>query len=793
MSESATTAGISSLPKGRYSLARVGFMLLLVLGSLTTLLGIDLVRSYENQYEVVSRDGSNLTGILEHHIKASTEKIDVVLREVVFDYTPVVTGATKRAVLTVNQDLLRREAFIPEAQANSLRIINAEGLVIFSAGETEVLPNVNVSDRNYFIKQKSNPNAGLVLSEPILSKFTQRWLFTLSRRISNPDGSFAGLIQTAMRADYFQSSFKDIDVGPRGNISLFTDDFRLVARYPALDHQLGKTFDLKEVENGLSQHQLTGTYKAVSRIDNALRAFSYRKINTLPLVVFIGVSPDDFLKSWIGKAWIYAISLLVLSLEVVALIYVQRKISRENVLLLEQKVAERTQELGYTNQKLELAVHAAQQQATHDALTGLPNRAFLEKRIVQAIARAKRKQSMVGVIFLDLDDFKAINDHFGHDHGDILLQQLASFLQNNVRASDTVIRFGGDEFVILVDDAPLASDVIAVVEHIFSCLRQTIQIGPYQAYVTGSCGIALYPQDGENYLTLIKHADTAMYRAKELGRNRFCLYDAEMSAQLATEAKVREELRLAIDDGQLTLHYQPQVEAESRRIVGAEALVRWQHPIRGMVSPAEFIPLAEKTGLILPLGNWVLNTACAQLAQWAKRPEFAHIMLAVNVSPHQFQDVNFVEYVINALRSNGANPSYLKLELTESLLVANVEEVITKMNTLQSIGVRFSLDDFGTGYSSLAYLSRLPLDQLKIDRSFVINIETNERDALICAATISLAHSLGLKVVAEGVETEAQRFFLNSGHDCDFIQGYLISRPIPVEAFEEIVVSGALS
>lgn len=790
MNELAPLVSLAPKRKSIYSAFRVGFMLVLVLSSLIGLFTIELVRSYVSQYELVSRDANNLTGTVERHIKATTEKIDVILRDAAFEYTPVVTGVENRDALTVNRDLLRLEAFIPEAQANSLRIIDAQGKVLFSAGKSEAVPNVDVADRNYFLKQKNNHETGMVLSEPILSKFTQKWLFTLSRRISNPDGSFAGLIQTAMRADYFESSFKSIDVGPHGNIALFSADFHLVARHPAINEQLGKVFDLKEIKQGLELNQVMGFYKAYSRVDNTLRLFHYHKIDNLPLVVVIGIAPEDFLRSWIEKAWIYTVSLIILALEVLALIYVQRKISRENVVLLEQTVTDRTHELANINTKLEQAVHTAQQQATHDVLTGLPNRAFLEERMAQAIAKAKRQKDMLGVVFMDLDDFKEINDQFGHDHGDMLLQQLAIALQKSIRASDTVVRFGGDEFIILVEDAPCPSDVTTVVEQLFTCLRKTFQIGSYQAYVTGSCGIAIYPQDGESYQELIKHADAAMYCAKESGRNRFCLYDAKISEQVANEAKVREELRLAIDAGQLDLHYQPQIEGKSPRIIGAEALVRWQHPQRGMVSPAEFIPLAEKTGLILPLGNWVLNTACAQLAQWAKRPDFAHIILAVNVSTHQFQDIHFVDNVLNALKNTGANPRYLKLELTESLLVTNVEDVINKMNTLQEVGVSFSLDDFGTGYSSLAYLSRLPLDQLKIDRSFVINIESNQRDAVICAATIGLAHSLGLKVVAEGVETEAQRVFLNAEHHCDFIQGYLVSRPLPIDAFDKIVVSG---
>jgi diguanylate cyclase (GGDEF)-like protein len=443
--------------------------------------------------------------------------------------------------------------------------------------------------------------------------------------------------------------------------------------------------------------------------------------------------------------------------------------------------------LAAMNQALREQRNQAEELATHDPLTGLPNRVFLNERLVQVVARAKRSGGSGAVILLDLDDFKSINDNFGHDHGDLLLQDVAQCLRNAVRASDSVIRFGGDEFIILIEDSKHVSDVVATADQLVNSLRRNFQIGAYQAYVTCSCGVAIFPHDGEDALTLIKHADTAMYRAKNAGRNTFCIYDTQMSASAATQLTTRLELRYAIDNGQFLLHYQPVVEMPSRRVVGAEALVRWHHPRRNIVPPNEFIPLAEATGLILPLGDWILESACAQLARWAKQPDMADLTVSVNLSALQFRLVDFADRVTAILKWTGANPHRLKLEITESLLVSDVDEVITKMRTLKELGVGFALDDFGTGYSSLAYLSRLPLNQLKVDRSFVANLETNERDAIICAATISLAHSLNLTVVAEGVETDAQSHFLSTVHGCNFIQGYLFSRPLPVDEFEVYV------
>jgi diguanylate cyclase (GGDEF)-like protein/PAS domain S-box-containing protein len=431
--------------------------------------------------------------------------------------------------------------------------------------------------------------------------------------------------------------------------------------------------------------------------------------------------------------------------------------------------------------------------AFFDQLTGLPNRTLLLDRLKQARATSSRNESRGAVLLIDLDNFKTVNDTLGHDVGDQLLKQAAQRLKQCVRTGDTVARLGGDEFVVMLAnlsanklDAATSTETVA--EKIIDMLGDDYQLDNLTVQGTASIGIIMFNGQHATIDDLMKQAELAMYQAKDAGRNAFRFFDPVMESAVKERTLLEQDLRRALEQKEFLLHYQPQVGREGR-VTGAEVLVRWQHPQRGMVSPDDFIPLAEDTGLILPLGHWVMETACFQLARWATRPETAHLTLAVNVSARQFRQADFVQQVLAILEHSGANPQQLKLELTESMLVENVEEIIGKMLELKASGVSFSLDDFGTGYSSLSYLSRLPLDQLKIDRSFVSNIERNVNDAVICAATISLGHSLRLKVVAEGVETEAQRYFLNTVHHCDFIQGYLYSRPLPLEDFETFVVA----
>ena len=428
--------------------------------------------------------------------------------------------------------------------------------------------------------------------------------------------------------------------------------------------------------------------------------------------------------------------------------------------------------------------------AFYDPLTELPNRRLLLDRLQQALASSTRSGRYGALLFIDLDNFKTLNDTLGHDKGDMLLQHVAQRLATCVREGDTVARLGGDEFVAMLEglsehQEEAAQQAESVGENILATLNQRYLLDGFENRSTPSIGVTLFSDHQNSIEELLKQADLAMYQSKAAGRNTLRFFDPAMQAIVTERAALEVDLREALRLQQFILYYQPQVVGMGL-LTGAEALVRWQHPQRGLVSPADFIPLAEETGLILPLGHWVLETACAQLAQWAAQPNTAHLTLAVNISAKQLHQADFVDQVLALLGSTGANPQRLKLELTESLLVSNVEKTIVKMATLKAHGVGFSLDDFGTGYSSLASLKRLPLDQLKIDQGFVRDILIDPNDAAIAKMVIALAESLGLTVIAEGVEIEAQRDFL-ARQGCHAYQGYLFSRALPPDEFEEFV------
>ena len=431
--------------------------------------------------------------------------------------------------------------------------------------------------------------------------------------------------------------------------------------------------------------------------------------------------------------------------------------------------------------------------AFSDLLTGLPNRRMLIIALQRAMIAGEREKRQGALLLVDLDNFRNLNDALGHEQGDLILQQFAARLRACVKDGETVSRLGGDEFVVLLeqlDQSPLEAAMHAetAANRILAAIRQPYQVDDDDISCSASIGISLFGERHEDTVEPLKRAELAMYEAKAHGRNTLRFFDPRMQASVKARVAMEAGLREAIEKDNFLLHYQAQV-TERGRVMGAEALLRWSDPKRGMVSPAEFIPLAEETGLILPIGNWVLESACRQLALWSNQPALAQLTLAVNVSAKQFHQRDFVDQVLSTLKRTGAKPDRLKLELTESSLVTNVEEVIAKMKALQGEGVMFSLDDFGTGYSSLSYLKRLPLDQLKIDQGFVRDILIDPNDAAIARTVVVLAESLGLSVIAEGVETEAQRDLL-TGLGCHAYQGYLFSRPIPSQEFEAFVTRG---
>jgi diguanylate cyclase (GGDEF)-like protein/PAS domain S-box-containing protein len=417
--------------------------------------------------------------------------------------------------------------------------------------------------------------------------------------------------------------------------------------------------------------------------------------------------------------------------------------------------------------------------AQHDALTGLPNRFMLAAHLEHALSRAERSSETVGLMFIDLDNFKTVNDTLGHHVGDRLLCDVAKRISGAVRKSDIVARIGGDEFVVVLESCRYPSDEGSVAQKIIDLLAEPVDIDGHLLHATPSIGVAIYPEDGQSSDELMKNADLAMYHAKSVGRNNFQFYAEHMNQTTAVRAQLEGRLRAALAGDQFLLHYQPQIDQQSGRVNGVEALIRWQSPELGLISPLDFIPLAEEVGLIVPISAWVLRTACKTAKVWLDAGvSFGHV--SVNVSPQEFRKGNFPEYVESMLAETGLPPACLELEITESTLMDSAEITVATLLRLKALGVALAVDDFGTGYSSLAYLKRFPIDRLKIDRSFVLDLETDPSDAAISTAVIALAHSLGLGVVAEGVETQGQLDFLRR-QGCDSVQGYFFSRPISAD------------
>jgi len=426
--------------------------------------------------------------------------------------------------------------------------------------------------------------------------------------------------------------------------------------------------------------------------------------------------------------------------------------------------------------------------AQHDFLTGLPNRMLFNDRVSHAITLAPRHEKKVAVLFLDLDGFKHINDSLGHPTGDRLLQSIAQRLVSCVRLSDTVSRQGGDEFVILLSEIEQAEDAAVAARRMLDSVAQAHSIDQHDLHVTTSIGVSVCPDDGLDAETLIKNADTAMYQAKENGRQSYQFFKPAMNVRAVERQSIEESLRRALERQELTLHYQPKVNLNTRKITGAEALIRWTHPTQGPIPPGRFIPVAEDCGLILPIGNWVLREACRQAQAWVDAG-LPHSTIAVNISAIQFRDENFLEVVSGALKDSGLDPRSLELELTESVLMKHAESAESVLKTLRARGVQVAVDDFGTGYSSLSYLRRFPIDALKIDQSFVRQITAAPNDTTIVTAVISMGRSLKLRVVAEGVETQEELAFLRA-HQCDEAQGYYFSRPVQPEEFAKLLKTG---
>jgi diguanylate cyclase (GGDEF)-like protein/PAS domain S-box-containing protein len=789
---------------------------------------------------------------------------------------------------------------------SSLRAYDEEGDPI--SGADALAPSVNVSNRDYFIRARDVADPGLIAGTASPNRSYDQWYWPLVRRISDPDGSFDGIVLATMRINNIAAILGRVRLEHGDSVELRDPSMGLIARTVLQEADPIKIGDRRTSVPGLEAmrtNPLEGTYVSDdSYIDPVSRTYSYRRSPKYGFVVVVGVPQATALADWRKQVWIVLALLgsfvgstlafcwiidsgwrrqenalerirnsehsLNEAMEIARLgsyVYDLRSDSwtsteafdhmfgidgnyrRDMVHWLKLVNVDSRHEVRAHVQRLiekgipfnheyrivrpsdgeERWVHCAcrlrhdkegdptaivgtyqditerkaaeetiNKLAFFDQLTGLANRTLLLDRLRQAMTLSRRNGHAGAVLLIDLDNFKTLNDIHGHEKGDLLLKQVAFRLTTCLRAEDTVARpvgkntvarLGGDEFVVVLpnlsgnSEEEAAAQAKVVASKLLFTLNQNYELDGVGFVGTASIGVTLFRGRRASIEDLLKQADLAMYRAKASGRDAVCFFDADLEATVMKRAMLEGHLRRALGLNQFQLHYQAQVVGDGH-VTGAEVLARWQHPVLGMVSPAEFIPVAEESNLILPLGKWVLETACRQLAAWSLIPEFAGLTLAVNVSAQQFYQTDFVDQVRGLLAETKARAHLLKLELTESLFLRDVDEIIEKMMALKAVGVGFALDDFGTGYSSLLYLKRLPLDQLKIDQSFVRDVLIDPNDAAIARTVAALGQTLGLKVIAEGVETEAQRDFLaESG--CHAYQGYFISRPLPVEGFED--------
>lgn len=740
-----------------YSFVTVaGLVLLAFLG----LLLVDLAKSRQDEIQRQENDMAALAEVLERHINDTIGKIDVVLWTVAQDYPRL----DKLPADEANAQLAAFLQQIPDSQ--SLRIGNAQGRMRLDAsGERSA---VSVADRGYFQRLKKDPDAGLVVSEPIFARITHNWVVTLSRRLQAPGGQFVGHVQAAVNADRFAELFARI-VHHKGDLIAFYDrEMRLVARSPMAREQLGKPITGSRLQTLLSTGNTTGKYVATSQVDGIERHFVFRASEELPFVILIGKSADDMLTNWYSKARLYGISALLLTLVVSLLLWSWQKNYRFAI-----QSADTLQDK-YTH----MARHANHVE-THDALTDLPNRQYLSANLAEALPATQQAGHPLALLMVDLDQFKNINDGLGHSVGDRLLQQFADRLRSIIREENTLVRLGGDEFVLLVGDWDSESVPAHMAQRILDAASIPFQVDGQELHITCSIGISLYPHDGVTSDALMQHADAALYEAKASGRNAYRFFTEEMNQRVGDRVRLEARLRKALAEERLLLHYQPQYRVSDGKLVGVEALLRWPDPEEGYIAPSRFIPIAEESSLIKPIGAWVLKEACRQAVAWQNQG-LPPVVMAVNLSVMQLVATNVVSNVQSVLQESGLAPEWLELEITESMLMADPEPTIASLADIRRLGVKVAIDDFGTGYSSFAYLKKLPLDKIKIDKSFVDDVSTDASSRAIVQAIIAVAGSLGLTALAEGVETKDQ-YRLLKDYGCDAIQGYLFSRAIPPE------------
>jgi diguanylate cyclase (GGDEF)-like protein len=726
-----------------------------------TTLGVVRVKRLDAEH-AAARSSREILETYEAQIVRSFREIDQTLKFV--RYWHAINGAARPLSELKDRELLPADLLFV------VSIADRQGVIVDS---TRPFGKSNVADEDYFRQQRDNDR--FVIAK-LPREGTGEVNLHFSRRLE-VNGMFDGAVVVAVEAAYFVSGYEPSKLGAQGVLGLLGTDGVVRVR------RTGDTV----VSGGVIKYSSAAlaTYEAdeeiavsTSKWDGVRRWTMARELYGFPVAVFAGLSADEHaaaaLRAMRGYFWRAAFaSVLVILLSAV--------LGRANWQLAQSRLREGETKLAYARRVEYLAYH--------DGLTQLPNRSLFSKLLSQSISEARRYRRKLAVAFLDLDRFKQINDTLGHEAGDHLLQEVAIRLKRCVRESDTVARLGGDEFVVLLPELDDGKYAATVAHKILSVIAMPFTLIGHEFRVTASIGISTYPQDGLDEQTLTKNADIAMYQAKEEGKNNFQFYSEKLNANSLERLTLESSLRHALERNEFRLHYQAKRDMHSGRITGMEALLRWEHPDLGTVAPMQFIPVAEETGLIVPIGKWVLRTACLQSVAWQSQG-LPPLSIAVNLTAGQFTDEHLLEDVGSILRATAMVPQLLELEITESLLIHDVEDTLRILTGLKALGVRIAIDDFGTGYSSLATLQRFPLDTIKIDRSFIRDITAAAQDTGLADAIIAMGKSLSLTVVAQGVETKEQAEFLRT-QACDELQGFYVERPLPADQFTQLLLAQA--
>ncbi|MGF6966764.1 diguanylate cyclase (GGDEF)-like protein [Paraburkholderia sp. WC7.3g] len=722
----------------------------LVLILLWTVIFARLSVERDATYREAMASSAILSAALEQHTIKAIHQVDQITRFVKYEFEK--TPNHFDLASTVEKGVVQSETLV------QVSIIDEHGRLLATTAELNPV-HIDLSDREHFKVHEHENDDQLYISKPVLGRVSGHWTLQMTRRLNHPDGSFAGVIVVSEDPGYFTSDFyNNAAIGREGVIAVISDRGTVLARRTGNTSKASSTFTASGTYP-TSEH-VSGTY--VDSIDNVTRIVSYRHIDGYPLGVLVGLSQGEEFADYNHTRNVYLlmagfISLAMLSFFAVATGLIGKLLGRER---------EMTQLVEY------------------DLLTGLRNRYATLQALRHDVAQPF-SLGRLAILFIDLDNFKTVNDTLGHNAGDIVLQMTASRLATAVGENGTLSRIGGDEFVVVIKGDDVEKRAVVLAEAAAEAFSKPFEVRGSSFVLHASIGIALYSVANESEIDLLKKADLAMYSAKDAGKNCYQFYSPHLSHRADHLMKWEQQLRVALVEGQLFLAYQPKIDLARRCITGFEALVRWNHPQHGLIAASEFIPVAESTGLVVPIGDFVIETACRQLAQWQQQG-YDTLSLAVNISAVQFWRGDLFETISRAIEKTGISARRLELEITETTMMEFPEVVSEKIFALKRLGVRIALDDFGTGYSSLSYLNRFAVDTLKVDRSFVQAIPGDRSVCVMVTAIVNLARSLGLTVVVEGTETEEQIAWLAALGNIE-AQGFLFSRPVPVEAIPALL------